>query len=141
MQERHRVIKYIVRTATPHPPGWWGVGVGWLSHFSGVWYRRDLGQIGIFGGNWHFGMGDFFRWDLKTPCIRSSEYKSQTKKADPDCNFYNFSLLAPYSNNFLAVCVCIIIVHGIYSTPTTQKYFFARASDFFVSFSYGLGKF
>ena len=30
--------------------------------------------IGTVGG------GDFFRWDLKTPCIRSSEYETQIKK-------------------------------------------------------------
>ena len=28
--------------------------------------RRDLGQIGILGGNWHFRKGViFFRWDLQ----------------------------------------------------------------------------
>ena len=28
-----------------------------LSHFSERSYRRDLGQIGILGGNWHFRWG------------------------------------------------------------------------------------
>ena len=37
------------------------------------------------------------------------------KKKDRDCNFYNFSLLAPYPNKFLVVCICILIFHGIYS--------------------------
>ena len=52
---------------------------------------------------------------MKTPCIKNSEYKSQAKKKDRDCNFYNFSLLAPYPNKFLVVCICILIFHGIYS--------------------------
>ena len=30
-----------------------GGGGGWLSHFSERLYRRDLGHIGILGGNWH----------------------------------------------------------------------------------------
>ena len=29
-------------------------GREWLSHLSGGLYWRDFGQIGIFGGNWHF---------------------------------------------------------------------------------------
>ena len=36
-------------------------------------YRRDLGQIGILGGNWYFRWDDFSRWNLKTPCVKSSE--------------------------------------------------------------------
>ena len=31
-----------------------------LSHFSESLHRRDLGQIGILGGNWHFRRGWFF---------------------------------------------------------------------------------
>ena len=31
-------------------------------------------------GTGTLGGGDFFRWDLKTPCIRSSKYETQTKK-------------------------------------------------------------
>ena len=51
---------YIVRTPPlPHPPlGWWGEKG--LSHFSEGSYRRDLGQIGILGGKWHFSWGWFF---------------------------------------------------------------------------------
>ena len=37
------------------------------------------------------------------------------KKKDFDCNFYNFSLLVTYLNKFLIVCICILIIHGIYS--------------------------
>ena len=72
----------------------WGRG-SWLSHFSEGLYKRDLDQIGILGGNWHFRWElFFFRWDLKTPYIKNSEDKSQAKikKKDTDCNFYNFSL-------------------------------------------------
>ena len=51
----------IVCTPPPTPlhDGGWGEGGG-LSHFSERLYRRDLGQIGILGGNWHFRWGWFF---------------------------------------------------------------------------------
>ena len=69
--------------------------------------------------NWDFGWElalqvgvIFFRWDLKTPCIKISEQKSQAKKNDSDCNFYNFSLLVLFPNKFVVfpnkfVVVCI----------------------------------
>ena len=41
---------------------------------------------------------------------------------DSNCNFYNFLLLVPCPNNFLVLCICILIFHGIYSTQSTQKY-------------------
>ena len=49
--------------------------------------------------------------------MKNSECKSQAKKKkkDFDCNFYNFSLLVTYLNKFLIVCICILIIHGIYS--------------------------
>ena len=79
------------------------------------------------------GRGDFFRWDLKTPCIKNSEYKSQAKKNDSDCNFYNFSLLVPYPNKFLVVCICIVIFHGIFS-PYLQIFFLSVELIFFFSY-------
>ena len=57
----------------------------------------------------------FFRSDLKAPCIKNSEYQSQTKKNDSICNFCDFSLLVSYPNKFLVVCIYILIFHGIYS--------------------------
>ena len=85
----------------------------------------------------------FFRWDLKTPGIKTREYESQAKKGS-DCNFYSFSLLVPCSNTFLVPCTCTLIFHSINShLPTTIflcegliSFFF-----FFVSCSYELGKF
>ena len=55
-----------------HRRGWWeggGGGVG-LSHFPEGLYWRDLGQIGILGGSWHFRWwwffsGDFFQVGLE----------------------------------------------------------------------------
>ena len=48
-------------------------------HSSWVMGRGDW--VGILGGNWHFRWGwFFFRWDLKTLCIKNSECKSQAKK-------------------------------------------------------------
>ena len=53
-------------------------GGGRQSHFSERSYKRDLGEIGILGGNWHFRWGWFFRWDVKILCLKNSEYKSYT---------------------------------------------------------------
>ena len=98
------------------PTGWWRGG---LSHCSGL-CSRDLGQIGILGGNWHFGWRCFFSggtWKFPT-YIKNSEYESQTKKNDSNCNFYNFwPLLVPYPNNFLVVCLFVLIFHGLYTPP------------------------
>ena len=38
-------------------------------------------------------------WDLITPCIKNSEYESEAKKINSNCNFYNFSLLVPSLTN------------------------------------------
>ena len=46
----------IVRIPPPPPPSLGDGGRG-LSHFSEHLYRRDLGQIGILGENWHFRWG------------------------------------------------------------------------------------
>ena len=96
-----------------------------LSHFSERLYSQHLGQIRILGENWHFRWGCFFfvvvffRWDLKTPGIKTREYESQAKKGS-DCNFYSFSLLVPCSNTFLVPCTCTLIFHSINShLPTT----------------------
>ena len=54
------------------------------------------------------------------------------KKNDSDSNFYNFSLLVPYPNNFLLVCICILIFHGIYPLPPpTNIYIFCGVYNFF----------
>ena len=44
-------------------------GGGELSHFSEGLDSRNLGQIGVFGGNRLLGGVIFFRWGLKIPCI------------------------------------------------------------------------
>ena len=48
-------MDFIVRI----PLGDWEGG-GELSHFSEGSYSRDLSQIEVLGGNWHFGWGLFF---------------------------------------------------------------------------------
>ena len=110
------ICVYIVHT----PPLPWVIE-GWLSHFSECLYKRDLGQIGILGGNWHFRWGWIF---LGGTWIKKSEYKSQAKKYGSDCNFYNFSRLVPYPNKFVVVCICTIIFHIF---PPTHKYFFVSS--------------
>ena len=47
-------------------------------------------------------------------------------KNSSDCNFYYFSApLVPYLNNFLVVCLCIVIFYGLYPRPIngSKKYF------------------
>ena len=51
------------------------------------------------------------------------------------------SHLVPYPNNFLAVCICVLIFHGIYSTPTPPTNISFMGANFFLSCSKGLGKF
>ena len=61
--------------------------------------------IGTLGG------GDLFRWDLKTPCIKNSEYKSQAKKKknDSDC----ISTISHFSSP----------THALYSPLPTNIFF------------------
>lgn len=97
---------------------------GGLSHFSKCLYRR-LNQDFA----WELALNVkviFFRWDLKTQCIKNSEYEPQAKKKkknDSNFNFYNFLLLVPYPNTFLAVCICTLIFHNIYSPLSTNIFF------------------
>ena len=123
---RQAIPRDLIFSSNPHssyPPPPLDDGDG-LRHFSEHLYRRDLGQIGIFGWNWHFWWGViFFRWDLKTPCIKNSDYKSQAKKNNSICNFYNFSLLFPYPNKSVVVCICISVFHGIYPPPLPTHIF------------------
>ena len=61
----------------------------------------------------------------RTPSPLNSQYcitNFKQKINDSNCNFYNFLLLVPCPNNFLVLCICILIFHGIYSTQSTQKY-------------------
>ena len=94
------------------PPRWWRGAEPFFKTFLYEGLRSNKG----FG--WELTLECefwiFFRWDLKTLCIKNSECKSQAKKNDSNCNFCNFSLLLPYPNKFLVVCICILIFHGIY---------------------------
>ena len=109
---------YIV--CTPPPP--WVMGWG-LSHFSYDLYWRDLNQIRILGGNWHFRLGWFFQVGLENSCSKKLVNTNIKQKNDSDCNFYNFSLLIPSCNRFLVVCIFIFVLHGLYS-PYPQIFFF-----------------
>ena len=58
LENANKHSSYIDHSSHPPPPPSLGVGVGvGMSHFSECLYRRDLGQIGILGGNWHFRWG------------------------------------------------------------------------------------
>ena len=135
------IVKFIVRTL---PLENWE-----LNNFSEGLYGRDLRQIGILTGNWHFRWGwFFFRWDLKTPCIKNSEYESQKKKKRfrlyLHANIYffvgaNFFFFVSSSYNqfyhilrlfdilqiFLSPqekrCAIITYKHGIYELPNNLR--------------------
>ena len=50
------------------------------------------------------------------------------KKNDPNCNFYNFSLLVPYPNKFLVICICILF--SMVYTPSHSQIFFLWGTTF-----------
>ena len=65
---------------------------------------------------------------MKTPCIKISQYKSQAKKKKIPIVISTISLLVPYPNKFVVVCICIVIFCG-------------GLNFFFVSCGLGLGIF
>ena len=99
---------------------------GWrgrkLNHFSESLYSRDLVQIGI------LCEGDYFQLELENSLyiktIMNMNLKQKQKKNDFNCNFYQFSLLVVWPNNLL-VCLCILIIYGIYANPQRTIIFFA----------------
>ena len=68
-------VIYSLQPSTPLP-----LCDGGLSRFSEGFYRTDIGQIGIFGEDWHFRRGDFLQVGLENSMHKNSECKSQTKK-------------------------------------------------------------
>ena len=81
--------------------------------------------------NWGFGwefalqvVVIFFRWDLKTPCIKNSECESQAKKMILIVISTISHFWSPKLRNF-----CILIFHGIYSSHT--QIFFGRGQSMF----------
>ena len=123
---------------TPHTPP----PLGYAEPFVRMFIQEGLTSIWDFGWELALQVGViFFRWDLKTPCIKNSEYKSQAKKKkDSNCNFYNFSLLVPQPNKFVVVCICIFIFHGIYSPlALSTNIFFMGAKFCFCVLQQGAG--
>ena len=83
----------------------------------------------------------FFSWDMKTPCLKNSKYKSQAKKNGSDFNFCNFSLLAPYTITNFWQSVFVSLFSMVY-TPLYPQMFFLWVATFVcvcVSCSQGLG--
>ena len=109
-----------------HPLPWViGGGIGGSEPFFRTFIQEGPKSIWDFWWELSIQVGVvFFSWDLKTPCMKNSEYESQAKN-DSDCNFYNFSLVVPYPNKILVVCICILIFLGIYSLQP-QILFFVR---------------
>ena len=67
--------------------------------FQKVLYRRNIGQTGIFGEDWHFRWGDFFQVGLKNSMYKNIECKSQIKKMILIPNVFFWGL-----NGFFASC-------------------------------------
>ena len=99
--------------------------MGCLSNFPEDLYSR------ILGGNWLFEWVDFFQVGLENSLYISKIININLKqKNDSYCTFYHFSLLVACHDNFLVVCLCILIFPGI-----------VELKNFFVSCSKGLVKF
>ena len=71
----------------------------------------------------------FFSWDMKTPCLKNSKYKSQAKKNGSDFNFCNFSLLAPYTITNFWQSVFVSLFSMVY-TPLYPQMFFLWVATF-----------
>ena len=102
----------IFRTPPPCPGCWGWVGGGWWAIFENVHIGGTYLKLRWLWG-WFFSGGT---WKL---CIKNSEYESLTKN-DSKYSFYNLSLLLQYPNNFLVVCIYILISHGTYILPPLQ---------------------
>ena len=81
-------------------------------------------------GNGFFGGDDFFQVGFENSLYKKIVNSNLKQKKMIDCNFYNFSLLAPYPNKFLIVCICIL-VSMVYNPPYPQIYFFCVGDFFF----------
>ena len=102
-----------------------------------VWEKSVYpGQYGFCLCKWRWigtlGGGDFFQVGLENSLYKKKMKTNLKQKTDSNCYFSNLSILVPYPNNFLIVCICILIFHGLYSPSPQTK---------FVSCSLGLGKF
>ena len=119
----------------PSPPSW-VMMEGGLSHFSEGLYRRDLIQIGILGGNWHFSWGWFFQVGLGNSLYKNYWLQISSKNNVSGCNFYNY-FWSPYPDSWRPkVRHCNLYnLHPFFhpwhilSSPS-QKYFLVGAKFF-----------
>ena len=129
------------------PPSWVmmeGRGGGGIEPFLRRFKQEGLNTNCDFGWELALQLGvTFFRGDLKTPCIKSSEYKSQARKMFLVVISTMSNFLSTQPNNFLVVCTtCIPFFHSCYilSSPS-HKYFLVGAKIFFASCNQRLRKF
>ena len=120
----------------PFPLPW--VMRGWVpGPFFRTFIQEGLRSNCYFG--WELALqvtAIFFWWDLKAPYIKDKEYEFKQKN-ESDCNFYNFSILVPYTNKFLVFCIFC----GIYSpSPLPTNIFFVRDNFCFNVWQLGAGK-
>ena len=138
-----RNVSHVNEASQFAPPSPWVMQGGVLSHFSTVFIQEGLRLNQEFGWDLAVQVGViFFRWDLKTPRIKNSEYihiLSKNEKNNSYCNFYNFSLLVPQPNKFVVVCICIIIFHGIYFSLSPNIFLVGGYFFFFCILQLGRG--
>ena len=120
------MIYHSLPTSPPPPSSWVIQG---LRHFLERLYSKDLSTIEILVGIGTIPGGDFCRWYLKTPCIKIVNTNLKEKKQSFRLYFHNFSLLVPYRNKFVVVCICIVVFHGTYSPLPTIFFFFKFLGD------------
>ena len=108
----------IVRT--PRPP--WVMGEGPEPFF------RTFIQEGLrsnWGFGWELGLQVgviFFSWDLKTPCVKNSEYKSQARKIIPIVISSISHFWSPIITN-LWQSVFVSLFSIVYTPPYPQIFF------------------
>ena len=83
----------------------------------------------------------FFQVGLENSLCKYVNMNTNLKQKVSLVVISTISHLVPYPNNFLAVCICVLIFHGIYSTPTPPTNISFMGANFFLSCSKGLGKF
>ena len=132
-------IALISHSSLPPPPQVMGRGGG-LSHFSKDLYRGTQVKLGFWLGIGTLGGVDFFRWELKTPCTKNSEYKSQAKrktnKQKKKILIVNSTISHFWSPTLtnLQQSVFVSLFSIVYTPPYPQIFFLWGAKFFFVSF-------
>ena len=121
---------------TPHE------GEGVAGPFFRTFIQEELRSNQDFGWGLRLQVGVvFFRWDLKTSCIKNSKFESQAKKMIPIVISTISDLWSPALTNFWQ-SLFVSLFSMVYTPPYPQIYIFLWGTIlFFISCSQGLGRF